>query len=227
MKNKLDKSQLRDIYTGEYVKAYHKTDNNRLGRLVDFFDLKPSDIIADYACGNGLLLEVVHDKIQEYFGVDFSEEFISEAKSRAEGKNIKNGTFVKNDIINFCKEHEDKFDKAFALDFTEHIYDDEFNEIFTSIKASVKKDGKLFIHTPDGDYFLEILKKNGLLRQTSGHVAVRSSKQYIDLLKKIGYTHIEVIHLPHYIRSLSRFHFLSKIPLTGKYFNARLLIICS
>jgi 2-polyprenyl-6-hydroxyphenyl methylase / 3-demethylubiquinone-9 3-methyltransferase len=227
MKTQLDKSQLRDIYTGEYVKAYHKTDNNRLGRLVDSFDLKPSDIIADYACGNGLLLEVVHDRIHEYFGVDFSEEFISEAKIRSKEKNIKNGTFVKNDIITFCKENENKFNKAFAMDFTEHIYNDEFNEIFTSIKRSIKKDGKLFIHTPNGDYFLEILKKTGLLRQTSGHIAVRTSKQYKEILKKIGFTNIEVIHLPHYIRLLSRFNFLSKIPLIGKFFNARLLIICS
>jgi len=227
MKNQLNKSQLRDIYNKEYVNAYHKTDKNRLGRLLNYFDLKNSDIIADYACGNGLLLETVHDKIKKYYGIDFSEEFISEAKNRTAKNKITNGIFIQTDIISFCNDHEHEFDKAFALDFTEHIYDDELYEIFASIKKSIKTEGKLFIHTPNGDYFLEILKKTGLIKQTSGHVAVRSSKQYSALLKKIGYSNIEVIYLPHYIKLLSRFHFLSKIPLIGKFFNARLLIICN
>ena len=52
------------------------------------------------------------------------------------------------------------FDKAFSLDFTEHIYDEEFLNIFKSIKQTIKKNDELYIHTTNGNYFLEIRRAN-------------------------------------------------------------------
>ena len=103
--------------------------------------------------------------------------------------------------------------------------DNDFLEIYYSIKKSLKEGGQLYIHTPNGDYFLEILKKLGVIKQITGHVGVRNFRQYKDLLTSIGFTELKVEYIPHY-NILGLFHFLSYIPIFGKFFRARLLIVC-
>lgn len=224
--NKLNKEQLKAFYKADYVSKYHSMDKVRLKRLFKFINLDRKDIVLDVGCGNGLLLDYVFSKINFYYGVDFSEEFIKVAIKRQKKNKINNAKFICGTIDNFCKNFKKKFDKIFALDFVEHIYDDDFKEIFTSLYNSLKIGAELYIHTPNGEYFLEIFKSKGILRQFPEHIAVRNATQYKELLKKVGFTNIRIIYLHHYLRILSTFNFLRHIPFIGKYFKARLMIIC-
>jgi len=112
-----------------------------------------------------------------------------------------------------------------AFDFSEHVGDEEWLQILLSIKSSLKKEGKLYIHTPNGKYFLEIMKnKNFIFSQFPEHIAVRNAKQNIILLEKAGYEIQGVKFLSHY-NILKYIHLLSFIPWLGSYFQARFFII--
>lgn len=213
------------FYTEDYINKFKTQSIFKISRLVKYFDLDKSDIVADFACGDGKLAKLINSKVKEYHGIDFSQEFINEAENAH--KKEPNVFFHCDDIINFSKNNPNKFNKAFSLDFTEHIYDEDFKKIFGAIKKSLRNKGKLYIHTPNGNYFIEILKKIGILKQFPEHVAVRNANQNLKILKEIGFSNIEVKYLPHYNKLLEKLHFLSYIPFFGKFFKARLFLICS
>lgn len=226
---KLNKKQLKNLYDSEYILKYRLDEQkkkSRIKRILKIINLKKTDIVLDAGCGNGLLLDFISNKINVYYGVDFSEDFIKAAKSRQRKKKVLNAKFTCKDINIFCNDFVNYFDKIFALDFTEHIYNEDFIEIFTSLYNSLKIGGELYIHTPNGEYFLEIFKKKNILKQFPEHVAVRTAKENKELLEKVGFQNIKIIYLPHYIRILSIFDFLRYIPFCGKYFRARLFLIC-
>ncbi|MFH1708966.1 MAG: class I SAM-dependent methyltransferase [Planctomycetota bacterium] len=222
----LSQKQLRELHGKDYVERYHQTDGFRIGRMINLIQFGKNDVVLDIGCGNGLLLDYVADKVNRYYGVDFSEEFIKVARSRQASNKINNAEFICGDVTAFCRESEVKFDKIFALDFTEHIYNEDFLEIFAAISRSLNKEGTLYLHTPNRDYILEILKARGILRQLPEHVAVRTPEQYSDLLQQTGFREIEIVFLSHYLKIPSIFAFLRYVPLINKYFKARLFIKC-
>ncbi len=214
------------MYGETYVERYHKEGALRIGRLLDGIEFKSSDRVLDAACGNGLLLDYIHHKVAEYWGVDFSRDFIDAATKRFTPEQLKAAHFIAEDLVPFCTERPDYFDKAFAIDFTEHIYDDDFKRIFTAIHTSLKPGGELLIHTPNGEYLLEIFKNKGVMKQFPEHIAVRKAKSYVGLLTACGYNRIRVAYIPHYLPLLLAFDSLRHLPVVGKYFRARLLITC-
>jgi len=211
--------------TNAHFKIYW-TQKNRVLRLLKYIDFSRSDRVADYGCGNGLLLDMIADKIGSYDGVDLSADCIQMAERRQRQKAISNAHFYCMSITEFCDCHVDLYDKAFAIDFAEHINDEDFIPIFTSIKRSLKEGGKLYIHTPNGEYIFELLKKWGVMQRSEGHVGIRSDAQYRCLLDETGYSCVKIAYVPHYLRYLSYFHVLSYAPVFGKHFRARLFIEC-
>ena len=169
--------ELRAIYDQGYVDQYDAHAVQRMRRMVPFFELAGHEVVADFGCGNGVLLELIGSRVGEYVGVDFSEAFVHAAERRRDAHGIRNGTFHCDDLVAFCARHPNHFDAGFALDFSEHIYDDQFVRIFRAIHGALKPGASLYLHTPNGEYFMERLREWGVLRQIEGHVAVRDVKQ--------------------------------------------------
>jgi cyclopropane fatty-acyl-phospholipid synthase-like methyltransferase len=223
---RLTDQQLHAIYDQQYVDIYDPHAIPRLRRLLPFFDLTPDASVADFACGNGVLLELIAARVREYVGVDFSEPFVRAAERRREARGLANARFECSDIVRFCEKRPNEFDAGFALDFSEHIYDDQFVQIFGAIRRALKPGAPLYVHTPNAEYFLERLHASGILKQVEGHVAVRDAASYRRLLGQSGFTKVDVRYLPHYLRLASRLHFLSGLPSIGRHFRARLLLTC-
>ncbi|MFC1730976.1 class I SAM-dependent methyltransferase [candidate division KSB1 bacterium] len=210
----------------EIYKAYtdHKKKHERFVKKINF---NKDDIVGDYGCGNGIFLDLIHDKINKYDGIDLSESYIELAKLRQKENKIDNAEFFCASIEEFSKKVQARYDKIFSFDFSEHLYDEDCLRIFAQMRTTLKEGGKLYIHTPNGDFFIELLKKRGILKQFEEHIGVRNRKEYVKLLGKIGFSHIEVQYLPHYVTLLKFMHLLSYIPFVGKFFKARLWIICT
>jgi cyclopropane fatty-acyl-phospholipid synthase-like methyltransferase len=172
------------------------------------------------------MLELTHARVGQYHGVDFSSEFIEEARRRQTQANIHNASFHIESITGFCDRHEGALDRVFALDFTEHVYDEDLIPIAASIRRSLREGGRLYVHTPNLTFFLELLKDKGFLRQFPEHIAVRSAEQYVSLLRGVGFNEVKVSYLSHYLRTLSWLHAFSSVPVVGKYLKARLFIEC-
>lgn len=215
------------FYNIEYAEMYDQKPISRISRLKKYFNLSQNFVVADFGCGNAMLLDVIHDMISEYHGVDMSEYMIASAAKRAQ--NIKNIKIVLKcqKISVFSEYNISKFDAAFALDFSEHVNDLDWLNILGCIKKSLKYNGKLYIHTPNGAYFIELFKKHGIINQMPEHIAVRNIESNIKIIKDAGFSNIKIIKLPHYENRQKLFHLLSFIPYVGRIFNARLLIIAT
>lgn len=224
--DRLSDDELRAIYDQTYVEQYDPHAVRRIGRMLPFFELSGTDVVADFGCGNGVLLEIVGSRVREYVGVDFSEAFVGAAERRRAARGLANGTFRCSDIVEFCARHPNHFDAGFALDFSEHVYDDQFLRIFRAIHSALKPGGSLYLHTPNREYFMEQLREGGVLRQIEGHVAVRDAQSQKALLQQCGFEIVQVRYLAHYLSFAATLHGLGALPLVGRYFRARLFIVC-
>ncbi|MEC7785855.1 MAG: class I SAM-dependent methyltransferase [Nitrospinota bacterium] len=202
-----------------------KESYSRIGQLLKLIELKRDLTVADFACGNGVMLEFLHEKVGKYFGIDFSPSAIKNAELRKKKMGVTNAQFFCDSIQSFCYKNQEKFDIAMAFDFSEHVGDKEWLQILSSIKNSLKKGGKLYMHTPNGKYVIEIMKnKNFIFKQFPEHISVRSAQKNTILLEKAGYQIRCIKFLSHY-NILKYIHLLSFIPWLGSYFQARLFII--
>lgn len=222
----MEEKELKEIYNSDYVNKYEGANSFRIKRLLNLIKFKKNDIVLDAGCGNGQLLYYIYKKINYYYGVDFSKEFIKRAIKKQKKKDISNSKFICSDIEKFCIKKKNYFNKIFTFDFSEHIYDYDFLRIFSKLYYSLKIGGTLYIHTPNGEYILELLKKKNIFKRQIEHIGIRKKTEYIKLLKKAGFNNTTVFFLPHYLKYLAFFDFFKYIPFIGKYFRARLFIVC-
>lgn len=223
----IDREESVRMHSGAYVEMYEHKPIFRIARLVPRMALAGNEELLDVACGNAMLLPLVHDKVRAYHGVDFSPDFIRVAEQRAASNGIANCSFHCENIVAFCNARPGRFDVATALDFSEHIDDADFVSIFSAIHSSLRDNGRLYLHTPNLTFLPELLKEWGVLPQFPQHIAVRDAAHHLRLLEESGFAHdrIRVEQLPHY--NVMRFlHPLRGLPVLGKFFVARLFIEC-
>lgn len=215
------------LHSGEYVSHYEQHSMARVTRLASRMELGGDEVLADFACGNAMLLQATHDRVRHYHGIDFSPDFIQAAERRAHALGVSNASFHCNDIVDYCASRHGCFDVAAALDFCEHIDDGEFVRVFSAIRSSLRDSGRLYLHTPNLDFLLEQLKHHGILPQFPQHIAVRDANRLIQLLETCGFSRasIQVTALAHY-NAMRIVHPLRKLPGIGRLFAARLFIEC-
>ena len=219
--------ELVKLHSGSYVEMYERKPLSRLQRLVPMMGLQGDERVADFACGNAMLLALISDRIRHYDGVDFSEDFIAAARRRADHAGIRNCSFHCQDILAFCEQNPATFDVATAFDFSEHVYDDDAVRFFSAIRSSLRPGGKLYLHTPNLAFFMERFKDIGIIPQFPEHIAVRDEAANIEMLVRAGFARdgIRCRRIAHYnlLKVLHPFHHL---PLVGDFFAARLFIEC-
>lgn len=226
-REKLAREKIRDLYRDDYVERFGHLPLQRLSRLIPLLELQPDDIVVDFACGSGMLLGLIHDKVAHYHGVDFSAEFIEASRRNQVEQGIQNADFHCDSIEAFCAANPAGFDKGFAMDFSEHVYDEDWLSVLRSIRGALRPGARFFLHTPNADYLIERLKANGVLQQQPEHIAVRNAQQNEALLRRAGFRDVRVHYLPHYERRQAWLHMLSHLPVIGKLFRARLFISCT
>lgn len=214
---------LRDLYRDDYVEGYHREAGRRLERLLPLMDLSPDHRVADFGCGSGLLYDVVGGRVGRYHGIDFSREFIELARRRHAGGEA---LFECCSIEDFCAAHPREIDRAFALDFVEHVPDAELVPILAAIRGCLRADGVLYLHTPNRRFVLEALKEHGVMKQLPEHVAVRDATGNRALLERAGFREVEVHAIPHYVPALAWLHAFARVPGIGPLFEARLFLAC-
>lgn len=217
--------ELKALHGQAYVDAFNSGQSPmRLERLLARIALDPAADIVDYGCGNGLLMQHLAPRVHSYTGVDFSEPFIAAARARQQALHIGNAVFACEDIQRFAASHAAQFDAAFAMDFSEHVYDADWLVILRSIRSTLKAGGVFYLHTPNLDFLIERMKQHGiLLRQFPEHIAVRTPEHNMRLLHEAGFTAVTVSLIAHY-NILQLLHPLSFLPWIGKYFKARIFI---
>jgi len=128
------------------------------------------------------------------------------------------------DIVSFLTRRPNTFDNVFALDFSEHVDDDVWAGILAGVTIALKPEGSLYIHTPNREYIIEVLKHVGILKQFPEHIAVRDAVQNSRLLQDAGFQLVSCKFLSHYEPRQKPLALLSYVPFLGRFFRARLFI---
>lgn len=217
--------QLKELYGGQYAATYDETHTPyRIERLIANIRVCAQDNVVDFGCGSGMLMPYIAPHVSSYVGVDFSPQFIAIANAKKMALGITNAMFECASIGEFCLRRVHAFDAAFVIDFAEHVWDEEWLQLLTAMRESLVSGGKLFLHTPNRRFFLEMMKSHNILvKQFPEHVAVRSVEENAALLLKAGFRISRTLLIPHY-NILRLVHPLSFVPLVGDYFKARIFI---
>ena len=211
-------------HSGDYVLKYEKKNDTRVSRLLRYVDLEGADKVADFGCGNGLLMLELAGAVSEYVGIDFSPDFIAAAERKKRAFQLQNCRLLLGDINEVCAEYRGYFTKAFLLDFSEHVSDSDLFEILKSIRSSLHQDGTLYLHTPNRQFLIERMKaRNFILKQFPEHIAVRTAPENARLLQDAGFRIDRIRSLSHYQWTLKPLHLFSKLPVLGSSFVARLM----
>lgn len=213
------------LHSGDYVERYNAKPLHRVRNLVRRMAVAQDAKVADFACGNGMLLHALGGKYRTYDGVDFSPDFIAAANAWAEREGCSNYRFHCCDIRDFCGRLPGHFDVAATLDFSEHVDDALAIDIYTAIRRSLRPGGVLYLHTPNLDFFMERAKQVGIIPQFPEHIAIRNGNQTAALLVAAGFDRaaIDIQTIAHY-NILKLVHPLSAMPGLGGWFAARLWI---
>jgi cyclopropane fatty-acyl-phospholipid synthase-like methyltransferase len=217
--------ELRALHGENYVKKFQRVQSvARIANVLKRIPLASDMHVADFACGDGMLLEAIAPQVRHYTGVDFSAPFIAAAAQRQARLGVQNATFVCGSIQDFAADHVAAFDAGFALDFSEHVYDRDWLPILQAMRASLKPGGRLFLHTPNGAFIPEAMKRHGfILKQFPEHIAVRTLARNAETVEQAGFSIVRKELIPHY-NALRLVHPLSKLPLVGGWFGARVFI---
>lgn len=213
------------LHGDAYVESFERKHTvDRIVRFLPLMGLTGSEDILDVGCGNALSLDALKGRFSSYTGVDFSQPFIDAARQRTRSLGIENAEFFCDTAEAIAEQNAGRFDVALAFDLSEHVYDKEWRSILRAIYEMLRPGGRLFLHTPNSAFFVEILKeRNIILKQFPEHIAVRNMAENIKLLEAESFRISAAHGLPHY-NILSILHPLSKLPLVGRFFEARLFI---
>lgn len=143
-------------FEGERLDSKSKlSKNNLLEHLVRYklVNGKKNYIVLDVGCGTGHGSYLLSGKFKKIYAVDSSEDAIIYAKKNWQRKNIDFMVGSGTDIP-FKK---DTFDITVAFEVFEHIQD--WRKFLSEIRRVTKKNGKIFISTPNKNIYSKGLKK--------------------------------------------------------------------
>jgi SAM-dependent methyltransferase len=158
--------ELQAIYDQSYVDQYDPHAVQRMRRLLPFIDLSGGEVVADFGCGNGVLLDLIGPRVREYVGIDFSEAFVRAAERRRDARGTATRRFM-HGIVAFCARHPNRFDAAFALDFSEHLRRPVSARLSGHPRVAQARRGALSAYA-ECRILPERLKERGILTQVEG-----------------------------------------------------------
>lgn len=214
------------LHSGDYINILKNVPENRFRYIIPkYIHPKNSDKILDVGCGYALLSKIFKKYKANYFGVDFSKDFIREAHKFVDEHKIKNTYLYCDDVNIFSKKIGKEFDLITMLDFSEHVEDIDLIKILNSLHHVMKKNSDLFIYTPNLDFFWERMKDCGIAKQSDQHIAVRNTKMYSLLFNETKFSSCNIrFYYPSHFNVFRFCHFLSYVPFVNKYFKAKILI---
>ncbi len=225
MTEEVDLQERKNMHGEGYAQAFmnHK-QILRVARLLDRAQFDTEMDVLDIGCGTGALAGLIAPKVQSYSGVDFSEAMIHRAKESNES--FTNCRFYCADAVELMQQSPATWDAIFMLDISEHVPDTEWREIVQASWQALKPGGKVYLHTPNLDFFIERFKDVGLMRQFPEHIAVRNEQDNMRFFEVAGFGTVKCFNLAHY-NILRHLHPLSYLPFIGRYFSARLWVVAS
>jgi len=206
-----------ELHGEAYAKDYQKKDSRRITRLIPLIEKSNFGVLADIGCGTGMLLDAIGEKFTAYHGVDLSPDMLGYARQRRATEESPEVIWHQEDIVSFLTRRPNTFDNVFALDLSEHVDDDVWAGILAGVAIALKPEGSFYIHTPNREYIIEVLKHVGILKQFPEHIAVRAAVQNSRRLQDAGFQLVSCKFLSHYEPRQKPLALLSYVPFLGRF----------
>lgn len=155
----------------EYDKEYYLTDcggyhnyiefhglkiDERISRSLKLANIGPDMTVLDVGSGRGEI--VLHCALHKAtaIGIDYSADAIKLASElRNNYDNVSNAMFFMRGIATKLPFKDATFDRIFLLDLVEHLHEQELKDLFKSLRAIIKDDGIIIIHTSPNRLYYE------------------------------------------------------------------------
>lgn len=140
--------------------------------------------VLDLGCGNGSILAAVQDQIEDYIGVDHSENLIKQLQSQFPGYK-----FYKYDLDVDELEFPHRFDVITLIALIEHVFNQK--HLFSQLVPLLKPEGKIVLTTPTpfgNDVVHRIGARLGLFspQAASDHICIFNKKRLEILANEVG-----------------------------------------
>jgi SAM-dependent methyltransferase len=181
----------------------------------------PADDVLELGCGSGHYTRWLARRVRRIIGVDFSGAAIDKARLLGMEDNMQ---YAVKDICSLSLFGNDSFDKIIAIDVLEHLSDDQLPGALSEVNRLLRAPGVFVFFTPSRSHWIEQLKhKNIILKQTAGHIGVRTEEEYRSIVEHQGLKIKEVIRYETCIPLWRVIEGNMKdIPSVGEFFVSRL-----
>ncbi len=118
--------------------------------LNKIINLLPNEgTVLELGCGSGwLCLQLGRLRVNHVVGMDFSEEQISKAKTRARESNLQHKIEFKKQTADELKNSKNAFDIVIVHAFLHHLSVEEIKEVFSAAHRLMKSGGRLVLFEP-------------------------------------------------------------------------------
>lgn len=156
---------------------------------------KRDDVVLDLGCAAGEHALKLAPHVARVVGIDNSAAAIELARARA--SQVSNVEFVQASATNLIGFSDAYAHKIMAIDFVEHIADDELDRLQQEAYRVLKPGGRFVLYTPCGSHYVERMKAHNLiLKQIPGHIAVRTAGAYDCRFASLPWRVAERFYLP-------------------------------
>jgi ubiquinone/menaquinone biosynthesis C-methylase UbiE len=181
--------------------------------------------ILDIGCGSGKYATVMSHTAYPT-AIDFSPVAMQAAKQTVREQGKPENAFLiqsRGEVLPF---KDGVFDKVTALDFVEHINQQEYHTLLVEIFRVLKPNGMLCIYTPNKTYFVEFVYKLIFGRPYyPQHFGLKTASELTEPMKQIGYQVVGLSSQPNYLPGLRQFErVFMRVPVVGQLAQRRLSV---
>ena len=166
-----------------------ETSSNR--ELVDFIAPKLSEVVFDAGCGSGVNILLLHSKVKQMIGMDYSEGAVARCERRVLSNNIKNVALVRGDVTSPSLP-DGSVDKVLCMSVFQYLDDTQVRATLKQFRRILCDNGVLIIHVKNiSSLYLSTLwlakKIKSLVRKRTKIEYLRSFRWYVAELTSSGF----------------------------------------
>lgn len=203
--------------TGDSLEMVWLVDN-----IICELNIKKDDRVLDVGCGDGYILEKVHDKVDmKGYGIDLSTKAIKITKIFAGCRN-RDLEFILG-VAEHIPFPDKFFDKVICSEIIEHVTDD--SKFLKELHRVLRPRGLVYVTFPNKKTFFLFRPYCNTVDKIEGHLRRYEFNRIEGLLKKTGFRTVRVRFMGHFFRWLVRqfvtYNILIKTILKKRYIQEK------
>jgi ubiquinone/menaquinone biosynthesis C-methylase UbiE len=113
--------------------------------LLSFIDPKATEVVFDAGCGTGVNILLLHSKVKQIVGIDYSQGAVERCRRRLQLSAIGNADIQQGSITDIPLP-DSSVDKVLCLSVLQYVDDKQVRQAFTEFRRILKNEGILVLH---------------------------------------------------------------------------------